>query len=261
MRARSLSLVFGLILGCPVGDTGPAGDDTSAPGDTAGDDTGPDAVCAEPTEVACVDDMISDLSLQDKTNKDDITAGDDGDDHLDAVDASAGGYSNASKNAYIYAKFTDAGLEKVVITDEEAVESMDWDIAARRFIVRLNGGSSGPSCVGAEAIDGKTYAEVDAVPDDADFQVDDYYDEDCEIKEDDRGLPENPDVALGAWWAYPDTCVATTDQPFLVQLADGRVLKLTIETYYGDDGQTECNEDGSTSAEGGYLTLRWRFLN
>ncbi len=263
MLARSLlSLLLGLVLGCPSGDTGPGGDDSGDSGDTAAHDTGLDAVCSEPTEVACVDDMISDLSLQDeKTSKGEIEPGEDGDDHLDAVDASAGGYSNASKNAYLYAKFTDAGLEKVELTDEEALESMDWDIAARRFIVRLNGGSSGPSCVGAAAVEGQTYAEAQEVPDGVEYQMDDFYDEDCDIKEDNRGLPGNPDVALGAWWTYPDTCVATTDQAFFVQLADGRVVKLAIETYYAEDGQEECNADGSTSAEGGYLTVRWRFVN
>lgn len=261
MRARSLlSVVLGFVLGCPPGDTGPVSADS---GDTAAaQDTGPDAVCAEPTEVECVDDMISDLSLQDsKTSKGEIGTGEDGEDHLDALDASAGGYSSSSKNAYLYAKFTDSGLQKVELTDEAALESMDWDIAARRFIVRLNGGSSGPSCVGALAVEGQSYAEVTEVPDDAAYQMDDFYDKDCRIKEDSRGLPGNPDVALGAWWAYPDTCVATTDQPFLVQLADGRVAKLAIETYYADDGQETCNADGSTTAEGGYLTVRWRFLN
>ena len=38
---------------------------------------------------------------------------------------------------------------KVDLSDEDAFTSLDWDVAFRRFIIRVNSGVSGPSCVDA----------------------------------------------------------------------------------------------------------------
>jgi hypothetical protein len=38
------------------------------------------------------------------------------------------------------------------------------------------------------------------------------------------------------------------------------VIKLVVESYYADEGQAECNTDGSTDAESGWITLRWSYL-
>ena len=46
----------------------------------------------------------------------------------------------------------------------------------------------------------------------------------------------------------------------LIQLEDGRVVKLVVESYYDGEGQAECNADGSTSADSGYYTLRWTVM-
>lgn len=229
------------------------------------DDTGsgnPDeAVCTEPTEVTCVDEIISDLSLQDdKVNDDPVSTETDGEDFVSSVDASAGGYGNETRHAWQYMRFTDTGLEDVEITDEEALESMDWDIAARRFILRLNGGSSGPSCVGAATLgEGYTYDSVTEVLDGISYPTDAFYTDDCTMINDSSGLEGSPQTVLAPWWNY-GSCVETSDQPFLIQLADGRVLKFVVEAYYENDGQAECNEDGSTMEAGGYFQWRWRFL-
>jgi hypothetical protein len=60
---------------------------------------------------------------------------------------------------------------------------------------------------------------------------------------------------MAPWWEYPG-CVATTDVPFLVQLADGHVIKLRVEAYYGT-GQDECDESGSPGSDSAFYTLRW----
>ncbi len=44
------------------------------------------------------------------------------------------------------------GAEKLELSDEEALESLDWDMSLRQFLLRLNGGSSGSSCIGAAKI-------------------------------------------------------------------------------------------------------------
>jgi hypothetical protein len=253
LRSTFLTVAILSLAGCP----GKSGDDTAS-----GDDTGSaDGVCTEPTEVDCIDEIISDLSLQDdKVNEDDVSTETDGDDFVSYVDASAGGYGNETRHAWQYLKFTDTGLEDVNINDEDALESMDWDIAARRFILRLNGGSSGPSCVGAATMgEGYTYENLEEAPDGITYATDDFYSDDCTMINDSSGLEGSPQTVLAPWWNY-ESCVETSDQPFLIQLADGRVLKFVVEAYYEGAGQDECNQDGSTMEAGGYFQWRWRFL-
>lgn len=215
-------------------------------------------VCTSPAEIPCEDAMISDLSLQDdKVSRGDVENTADGADFVTAIDATAGGFGNETQNAWVYVKFTESGAEKVEIDDEAALSSMDWDLAARRFILRLNGGSSGPSCVGAAPFLEKDYDELTEVPDDVTYAMDDYYTGDCTIINDSSGLEGSPQVALGPWWEYPG-CVKTTRVPFLVQLADGHVIKLRVEQYYTE--QQVCNQDNVPSGESGHLEIRWTFL-
>lgn len=248
-----LTFVIATLLGCPgSGD----GKDTSE-----GSDTGDDAEVAvcDPHDVPCLDEMILDLSLHDdKISDGEVSTSTDGADFVTTVDARAGGYSNASRNPWVYVKFARDGATRVDIDDEAALESQEWHMSLRRYIVRLNSGDSGPSCVAAATLRGD-YASVDAVPDDAEFVEEDFYTDECAIVEDASGLPGSPAVAMGAWWSY-GSCTETTDKPFLLKLEDGSVIKLVIEAYYDGDGQQECNEQGGTDAESAVYTLRWAFL-
>ena len=54
-------------------------------------------------------------------------------------------------------------------------------------------------------------------------------------------------------------CVATTGVPYLLQLDDGRIMKLKVEAYY-TSGQDSCNAHGSMGSGSGNFTWRWRFL-
>jgi hypothetical protein len=225
---------------------------------TAGADYEP--VCEEPVDVGCVDDLILDLSLHDdQVSEGAVTTDADGDDFVTDVDATGGGYNTATQNPWVYLKFTDDGAEKVEIDDETALESMDWDLAARRFILRLNGGSSGPSCVGAATFMESTYDELTEIPDGLSYAFDDYYTSDCTLINDSSGLPDNPQVVLGAWWEYPG-CVATTGHPHLIQTADGRVVKFVVEAYY-QTGQEDCNTSGIPGEDSANLSFRWTWMN
>lgn len=238
--------------------------DTANPvdtGDTAGDtaDTGSDLdpVCTEPVEPACLDELIQSLSLHDdKTSKGDVTTTADGTDFVTLVDATTGGSSGASKNAWTYVKFTSAGAEKLSIDDESALEDMTWALGLRRWTIRLNSGDSGPSCVGVKSIKRKTYADVtvDDIP--AAYDYEDFFSESCDMDTDRIG---GPLVVMTDWWGY-DGCVSTSDVPWVIQLADGHVIKLVVEAYYADDGQEECETLGSTDAEAAWIKLRWSFL-
>lgn len=216
-------------------------------------------VCEEPSEPACVDQLILDLSLHDdKISDGAVDTTTDGDDFVTTIDASAGGFGQSASNPWVYIKFTEAGAEKVEIDDESALESMDWDMSLRRFIVRLNGGSSGPSCVGAATFLESTYDDLNDVPEGVPFVQDGYYTADCTLINDSSGLPDNPQVALGAWWEYPG-CVATSLHPHLIQLADGSIIKLVVESYY-ESNQEDCNDNSVPGTGSGKFTLRWKFL-
>jgi hypothetical protein len=265
MRPRSVFILFGLLAAC-VGensDKSGEGTDTGASGaegsDGGGDDTSAptlEPVCTEPREMECVDQLILDLSLHDdKVSEGEVSTTTEGADFITFIDASAGGMNGAARNPWVYVKFSADGATRVDIDDETALESMDWDMALRRFIVRLNGGSSGPSCVGAVGFLESSYEDLNAVPEGLEFGYDDYYTDDCTIINDSSGLPDSPQVVMAPWWEYPG-CVATTDVPFLVLLADGHVIKLRVEAYYGT-GQDECDESGSPGSDSAFYTLRW----
>jgi len=218
----------------------------------------PDPICTEAVDPPCVDAMILDLSLQEEVSDGVVANVADGDGWITTIDASAGGYNQAANNPWVYVRFTDEGAQRVDIDDETALESMEWHLSARRFILRLNGGTSGPSCVGAAAFMERTYEELTEVPEDQAFYTDDYYTSDCTIINDSSGLPGSPQVVLGPWWSYGG-CVATTEVPFLIQLDDARVLKLVVDAYYGS-GQEECNTSDVAGEDSAHFTIRWAFL-
>ena len=114
---RRMTLILLAILGC----TGAKPDDSASDTDT---NTGLDPVCEQPAEVGCVDQMILDLSLHDdKISKGDVVTTTEGSDFVTTVDASAGGFGNETKNAWVYVKFTTDGATKVELDDESALES------------------------------------------------------------------------------------------------------------------------------------------
>jgi len=147
----------------------------------------------------------------------------------------------------------------VDIDDETALESQEWHIAARRYIVRLNGGTSGPSCVAAAPLFGTDYADVTEIPGGTTLDEDRSYDDDCEMIDDGSGLDGSPDVTLSPWWTYT-SCVATSLVPFVVEIEDGRTLKLVLEAYYGS-GQESCNNQGTPGGDSANLTWRWSWLD
>ena len=217
------------------------------------------SICTEPAELACFDSVILDLSLQDDAvSEGSVETTEEGDDFVTLVDASAGGFNNATSNPWVYLKFEDSGATKVSIDDETALESMDWDMSLRRFMIRLNGGDSGPSCVSATTLLEQSYEDLSSAPAGLTYFADAFYTSDCTLINDSSGLPGSPQLSLGSWWEYPG-CVKTTNYPHLIQLADGRIIKLRVEQYYGS-GQDDCNSNGSPGSDSGQIVLRWRYL-
>lgn len=225
---------------------------TTEPGDPTGADACP------LVEVPCIDAAIQDLSLQDdKVSDGEVENDKDGADWVSLVDADAGTTMTAAMNPWIYLRFTDAGLARVDLDDVSALDSGAWDIAAKRYGIRVNSGSSGPSCVTVAAPAGD-YAGLDAAPPDDQFAAEDYYDDACVLREDGSGLPGSPAYRMAGWWGYTG-CVTTTGFPYVLRLADGRAVKLVVEAYYAE-GQDACNSSGAMGTGAANMTWRWSFL-
>lgn len=222
-----------------------------------------EAVCTEPVTVGCQTEWPDHLPLHDAVAAGGITATIDGNDWITDLDATAGSFIDSPDNPWLYVRFTDEGAQKVDITDVEALDSMEWHMALHRFRVRLNGGSSGPSCVAAAAYPDIAYADL-TVEDEAtgDFEVDGFFDDTCTFQaqaEDPLAPPGIPVVAMNDWWTYPD-CVATTGVPFLIKLDTGRMLKAEVLRFYSL-GQEECNLNGTMGGGSAEIQLKWAFVH
>lgn len=247
--------------GDPATDSGEpttdADEPTSEPGTDAGDPTTDNpAVTCEQVPLACEDAAIQDLSLQEKVSMGEVSGALDGGDWVNQLDATAGGTANAAMNAWLYLRFTDDGLVKVDIDDIAALGSNAWDIAAKRYGIRVNSGSSGPSCVTVAAATG-AYAAVSAAPAESEFAAESYFGADCSLIQDSHMLGD-PDYRMAAWWDYAG-CVKTTGAPFVLRLGDGRAVKLVVEAYYAE-GQAACNETNAMGSGSAMMTWRWAFL-
>ena len=245
-----------------AGGMGGAGGGAGGMGGAGG---GSAAGCSEPTEVACADAIILAMNLKTEAAPGLIANEADGTGWRSTIDATAGGFNAPDPHAYVYGRFTENGLEKVAISDEQSLDSMDWDIAFRRYIIRINSADSGPSCVtGARTIPGSTtYEALEEVPDGLKYFTDDYFtDDSCELKPDGSGLPDSPATALSSYWVYPTMCVAMTGNVFVVALKDGRRLKLIVDSYYKDPAAQEAcnNKMPKPGSPGATIGMRWAFL-
>ncbi|WP_437955921.1 HmuY family protein [Sorangium sp. So ce119] len=244
----------------PDGAGGAGGGSSAEGGGGASPEPGPS--CAEPTPVPCEDDVFQQMNLQATVAPGEIRNEPDGGGFRSFVDATAGGAFASEPDAYVYARFTDGGLEKVELSDEDALGSMDWDIAFRRYVVRINSGHSGPSCVTAARLPGTPdYDALTETPADPRLRRDEYFTESCELIPDGSGL-EAPATALSGYWTYPG-CVKMSGFVYVLGLADARMLKLTVTHFYNDEAQAQCQETGMvpmTDNGSANFQIRWAFL-
>jgi hypothetical protein len=163
----------------------------------------------------------------------------------------------------VYARFGAAGLERVAIDDESAIESTEWDIAFRRYVVRLNSGVSGPGCVvGARAPVDTEFDTLTAVPADLTFNAEAYFTSaTCSYVSDASGIGA-PATVLGGYWSYPG-CVAMTKNVYVVRTRSGRHVKLRVESYYTPSVQETCDTTGTAPmpSGAGNLRMRWAWLD
>lgn len=243
---------------------GGGGSNTGGGGsNTGGGGAAPTPLCETPTPVACADQVILDMNFQPDPAPGAITTTADGAGFKEEIDATAGGPFATTPDSYVYGKFTKDGLTKVAISDEQSLDSMDWDIAFRRYVVRINSGDSGPSCVqGARVPGAAKFEDVSAVPANLAYHTDDYFTDSCMIIPDGSGLPGSPATALSSFWTYPG-CVQMTDHVFVIALADGRHVKLVVDSYYSPTVQETCDTTGSvpmSNTGSANYVVRWAYL-
>lgn len=248
---------------CTMQPTGGGAGATGGGTGTGGGSGGGGAQRCGPTPVACADAAIDQLDLKVASSPDAVSTVADGDGWLSTIDTRAGGLT--IPNSFVYARFGDDGLQKVGLGDQDALDSADWDIAFRRFVIRLNGGDSGPSCVAAARVNpGTTYDSVTSVPAGLTYETDDFLSATpaCTFIDDGSGLTTSPNVVLAPFYAY-ESCVAMTGQVFIVRTSDQRHVKLVVTTYYATvEGQASCDRNGdSNGAAGGTVRIRWKFLD
>ncbi len=270
MRRTSYSALFSLLAllaldGCS-GTPAPAAD--AAVVTDAGSDAGAPMTCG-PVAPSCQDEQIAMLDLFTTVStrtveEESAPAGT----HASHVDSMGGGISPTE--SYVYARFTDAGLVRVDISDQDALASTAWDIAFRRFIIRLNSGVSGPSCVQAARLPNDpgtggppAFDSVTSVPSGLSFHEEVYLTSGtCGIVPDGSGLG-SPATVLSSYWTYPG-CVSMSHNVYVVQLANMRHVKLEVVSYYNAPDQAACDTSGTmptTPGSSGNIRLQWAFLD
>lgn len=249
--ATTLVLSF-LMVGCA--DDTDDGDSrvtvNSETGDDAGADAGPDSSDADESEDAsphveydprCGDAPIDDWPLHDELADGEVNSSGNAEARTFEIDANAGGYQQASSNPFVYVNLGTG--ERVDITDIEAFERTDWDLAFRRTAIRTNSGDSGPGDVSLAQLNDTSFGEVDSAPsDESEYFQDVSYDEECEPITDPIGMLYtafnyvNTGSPSGSWYDYFETEVISPDGIIYIVDVPTRdtTYKLEIDTW--EDG-------------------------
>ncbi len=125
---------------------------------------------------------------------------------------------------------------------ENPVDSDAWDVAFRRYRVKLNGGYYGTGDVIVSALDGVTLAEVTEAP------TENWASDRADIEDDDDELPEE---ALSSWYDYDVTTHVLTpiERVYAIRTVEGAFFKLEFAGYYDQNGAS------------GNPSIRWATLD
>jgi hypothetical protein len=212
-------------------------------------------------EVPCTDQSVSALMLFDEPASGKIREEGQNSDFVSFVDATGGGME--ATESYVYARFTSKGLEKLDLTDEDAFKSTAWEIAFRRYIIRLNSGVSGPGDVrGGRTAPATQFADLDAVPENLELRTEEYFTGDnCEFVSDGSGIG-GPATALASYWNYK-SCLQMTKNVYVLELPKKKHVKLEVLAYYTLDNQKLCDQTGQINypSGAGNVRLQWAFLD
>lgn len=208
--------------------------DAALAGDTDAQVESCDAVALLPNGFVPVESV----STGDVTNEEDSPGV-----FLTEIDATAGGADGQTTNPFIYLDLlADDGAAKVEIDDVASFDSDAWDIALKRYVVRTNGGDSGP---GLGIVDTIASPELTFGEDAGDGFADDWSSGSCELVNDDVG---GPLTRFSDWYQVMNGRFLPRAVTHVVRLRDGSHAEIDIDTYYAD---------GSNPNRGGVYRLRW----
>ena len=145
------------------------------------------------------------------------------------IDATAGGYDKYQDNPFVYVDLINN--KKVEINDVQAQTSKDWDIAFKRWQIKINSGDSGPGGVTAASVDDKNLDEVAAAPTDPNaYGPDKYFDAMCKVQYDSIFGPK---TRLSDWYDYTTGSPVPFKRVYVLKRRDGQgSIKLQITQYY-----------------------------
>lgn len=161
------------------------------------------------------------------------------------VDATAGGQGTAELHPYTFVSLAD--LEKVAVSGDGSLESVQWDLAFKRSTVYTNGGDGGPGQGGAVLLD-KDFASVTrADTNGIELIPERFFDADCNPN---VGITGSVYTDLADWYAYDaETHVLSPNSgTYLVRSASGAWFKVQFQDYY-------ATENGGKNANGGGYLL------
>jgi hypothetical protein len=256
---RSILGLLCVLIGVGCGD-----DPTNSKGSDAGEQDHANGAHDKPAmlrEVPCTDTSVSRLMLFDELSTGKIREEGSADEFVSFVDATGGGM-NATQS-YVYARFSAKGLEKLPLTDEDAFTSVDWEIAFRRYVIRLNSGVSGPGDVrGGRTAPMTQFADLANVPANLELRTEEYFTGDsCEFVSDGSGIGA-PATALASYWFYK-SCLQMSKNVYVLELPKGKHVKLEVLAYYSLENQKLCDETGEIGSPSGAgnIRVRWAFLD
>ena len=157
------------------------------------------------------------------------------------IDARAGGTPQASKNPFIYVNL-ETGT-RVDVTDVDAAESIEWDLAIKRPVLFTNGGDGGPGTGGAVFLPGAEFEAVTrADAERATYATESFFDAECAAQVDARG---DLRTSFSGWYDYEMATHKVTPKAgaWLVRGAAGALFKVRIVTFAAD---AEGREGGAT---------------
>jgi hypothetical protein len=218
------------------------------------------ALCPGAEPDSCAQERRMDLSLGTEAWDGDAPWTEaDGSAWISTVDASSGGAVDTLEEPWLYLRIEDESWSALGLGDLAAEESLEWDLALRRNLIRMNSGSSGPGCVQGLGLVGQNFELIEELADGLQFFEEAFYTEECQLISDSSGLPDVPRLVLDGWWEDKG-CLAMTDMPMLLRPHSGGTLKLVIETYYAE-GQESCDAGEGGASEGGRFRFRWQWLS
>lgn len=164
--------------------------------------------------------------------------------YLAEVDAVAGGSMKFSENPFVYLDLIER--KKVEITDVQADLSKAWDIALKRWQIKINSGDSGPGGVTVSRVANKSLSEVTEAPTGT-YNADTYFDKKCMFQFDPIG---GIGTVLSDWYEYESgtSRLVPKKEVWVLKRRDGKGhIKVQLTSYY----------KGTTSAN---YSLTWSYL-